>query len=41
MADQALTSIPYGDAYHVWPSAAAGAWMLIAFDNPAWRLFGP
>jgi hypothetical protein len=40
MADQTLTSIPYGAEYHVWPSAAAGAWMLIALDNPAWRLFG-
>jgi hypothetical protein len=40
MADQTLTSIPYGDEYHVWPSAAAGAWMLIALENPAWRLFG-
>jgi hypothetical protein len=40
MAAQTLMSIPYGDEYHVWPSAAAGAWMLIALDNPAWRLFG-
>ncbi|MBV9604902.1 MAG: hypothetical protein JO027_07340 [Solirubrobacterales bacterium] len=40
MADQTLTSIPYGAEYHVWPSAAAGAWMLIALVNPAWRLFG-
>jgi hypothetical protein len=39
MADQTLTSLPYGAEYHVWPSAAAGAWMLIALDNPAWRMF--
>ena len=40
MADQTVTSIPYGDEYHVWPAAAAGAWMLIALDRPSWRLFG-
>jgi len=40
MTDQAVTSIPYGAEYNVWPSAAAGAWMLIALDKPGWRLFG-
>lgn len=29
-ADQAVTSVAYGAEYHVWPAAAAGAWMLLA-----------
>ena len=39
MADQTLISIPYGEEYHVWPSAAGGAWMLIALEDPTFRLF--
>jgi hypothetical protein len=39
MADRTLTSIPYGEEYHVWPSAAGGAWMLIALDKPTFSLF--
>jgi hypothetical protein len=39
MADQTLTSIPYGEEYHVWPSAAGGAWMLIALEKPTFNLF--
>ena len=39
MADQTLTSIPYGEEYHVWPSAAGGAWMLIALNDPTFNLF--
>jgi len=29
-ADQTVTSVAYGEEYHVWPAAAAGAWMLLA-----------
>jgi hypothetical protein len=29
-ADQTVTSPAYGAEYHVWPAAAAGAWMLLA-----------
>ena len=29
-ADQTVTSTAYGAEYHVWPAAAAGAWMLLA-----------
>lgn len=39
MADRTVTSIPYGGEYHVWPSAAGGAWMLIALDKPTFSLF--
>jgi hypothetical protein len=38
MADRTVTSIPYGEEYHVWPSAAGGAWMLIALAD---RTFNP
>jgi hypothetical protein len=37
-ADQAGTSVAYGEEYHVWPAAAAGAWMLLA--GHAAPLFG-
>ena len=39
MADQTLYSSAYGEEYHVWPSAAGGAWMLIALDKPTFNLF--
>jgi hypothetical protein len=39
MADQTLHSVPYGEEYHVWPSAAGGAWMLIAHDKPTFKPF--
>lgn len=29
-ADKTVTSVAYGEEYHVWPAAAAGAWMLLA-----------
>jgi hypothetical protein len=38
-ADQTATSTPYGAEYHVWPAAAAGAWMLLAEHSPAPQLF--
>jgi hypothetical protein len=38
-SDQTATSIPYGAEYHVWPAAAAGAWMLLAGHQPAAALF--
>ncbi|HET6866331.1 MAG TPA: hypothetical protein VFH80_10420 [Solirubrobacteraceae bacterium] len=37
-ADQAVTSVAYGEDCHVWPAAAAGAWMLLAGHTVA--LFG-
>jgi hypothetical protein len=39
MADRTVTSIPYGEEYHVWPSTAGGAWMLIALNKPTFTLF--
>ncbi len=33
-ADQALTNTAYGVEYHVWPSAAPAAWVLMAQDAP-------
>jgi hypothetical protein len=39
MADKTVISIPYGEEYHVWPSAAGGAWMLIALEDPTFNLF--
>ena len=39
MANRTLTSIPYGEEYHVWPSAAGGAWTLIALSKPTFSLF--
>jgi hypothetical protein len=38
-ADQVAISTAYGEEYHVWPSAAAGAWMLLAEHKPAAFLF--
>jgi hypothetical protein len=37
-ADQTMTSVAYGEEYHVWPAAAAGAWMLLALHSAP--LFG-
>jgi hypothetical protein len=37
-ADQAVTNVAYGAEYHVWPAAAAGAWMLLAQHTAS--LFG-
>jgi hypothetical protein len=39
MANRTVTSVPYGVEYHVWPSAAAGAWTLIALNKPTFNLF--
>jgi hypothetical protein len=39
MANQTVTSDPYEEEFHVWPSAAAGAWTLIALDKPNLSLF--
>jgi hypothetical protein len=38
-ADQVAVSTAYGAEYHVWPSAAAGAWMLLAEHRPPAVLF--
>jgi hypothetical protein len=38
-ADQAVTSIPYGEEYHVWPSAAAGAFDW--YSSHDWRIAYP
>lgn len=38
-ADQVALSTAYGAEYHVWPSAAAGAWMMLAEHKPAALLF--
>jgi hypothetical protein len=32
MGDRTVHSAAYGEEYHVWSSAAGGAWMLIALD---------
>ncbi len=29
-ADRTVTSVAYGAEFHVWPAAAAGAWLLVA-----------
>jgi len=39
MANETLTSARYEEEYHVWPSAAAGAWTLIALTDPSFNLF--
>ncbi|MBV9414583.1 MAG: hypothetical protein JO363_06355 [Solirubrobacterales bacterium] len=39
MADRTLYSPAYGEEYHVWPSAAGGAWTLIALSDPTFNLF--
>jgi hypothetical protein len=39
MADRTPTSAAYGEECHAWPSAAAGAWTLIALNEPTFTLF--
>jgi hypothetical protein len=39
MAYQTLYSVAYGEEYHVWPSAAGGAWLLMALEQPTFNLF--
>lgn len=34
--DRTLSSDAYGVEYHVWPAAAAGAWLMLAQSGPAW-----
>jgi hypothetical protein len=34
-ADQTLSSPAYGEEYHVWPAAAAGAWVILAHSTLA------
>jgi hypothetical protein len=38
-ADQVSVSTAYGAEYHVWPAAAAGAWLMLAEHKPAALLF--
>jgi hypothetical protein len=40
-ADQTTTNAAYGAEYHVWPAAAAGAWMLLAQYGRAALFFSP
>jgi hypothetical protein len=39
MANQTLYSSAYEEEYHVWPSAAGGARMLIALEDPTFNPF--
>ena len=34
MADRAATNMAYSAEFHVWPSAAAGAWLMLATAHP-------
>ena len=34
MADRTVTNLAYGAEFHVWPSAAAGAWTMLATAHP-------
>jgi hypothetical protein len=38
-ADRTVTSGAYGAEFHVWPAAAAGAWLLLAEHKPTVALF--
>ena len=38
-ADRSVTSATYGVEFHVWPAAAAGAWMILAEHKPTAALF--
>ena len=40
-ADQTVTNVAYGAEYHVWPSAATGAWMMLALLRSTLPLFQP
>jgi hypothetical protein len=34
MADRTVTNVAYSAEFHVWPSAAAGAWLILAAAHP-------
>jgi hypothetical protein len=34
MADRTVTNVTYSAEFHVWPSAAAGAWLILATAHP-------
>ncbi len=34
-ADRTVTNLAYASEYHVWPAAAAGAWVLLAEGGAA------
>ena len=34
MADRTVTNVAYSAEFHVWPSAAAGAWLMLALAHP-------
>jgi hypothetical protein len=34
MADRTVTNPAYSAEFHVWPSAAAGAWLMLASAHP-------
>jgi hypothetical protein len=38
-ADRTVSSAAYGAEFHVWPAAAAGAWLLLAEHKPTVALF--
>jgi hypothetical protein len=38
-ADRTVTASAYGAEFHVWPAAAAGAWLLLAEHKPTTALF--
>jgi hypothetical protein len=38
-ADRTVSSAGYGAEFHVWPPAAAGAWLLLAEHKPTVALF--
>jgi hypothetical protein len=38
-ADRTVNSPAYGAEFHVWPAAAAGAWLLLAERKPTTALF--
>jgi len=40
-ADQVQVNSTYGEAYDVWPAAAAGAWLMLAEHKPTPLLFVP
>jgi hypothetical protein len=34
MADRTVTNVAYSAEFHVWPSAAAGAWLILDSAHP-------
>jgi outer membrane protein W len=38
-SDQTVTNVPFGVQYHVWPAAAAGAWLMLAQSKLTATLF--